>query len=1064
MATTTPVNENTDRTIQEVIHSLIISKKKTRTYSSSTPRLPPRLRLPLLNLQSPENDTMIYVQSNSHSQPLRCSSQKLLATGSSVFERLLGPTYQFRILRRKNLLKLGLPLGIKFVVDLSPPIEGEEAVDAVERFWCPDEILEWNSNLDGNFIEDDQSPPDSPLFDVNLPLSLTVKMESDLEAFREDLLKKTKGETAQPEENLKVVTQVEKEETKKPAYSLLRHTGAIERVLYILHGLDPQISTTPMWYTVHKVALQMECTAAVQDHILSWLYQNQNFMEQHPGYVLQTAAEMKNAGLYRDAFAILVGKQLQGGKVEKAGVFNFDESIPPGAEPWGESIIAAKRSLQGRLERLYNYINSTAWLDNAKVIPEYNKITVNLKAKGPMLRRATSELDEAIRAVIKAQLATLFAFSEDPGDPNWMNPWEKAMFDMMPGPKQIFSRMYWKQLFNFPTDRIGTLQVSRALAHWNITLHTVETDLLIDEDTQGTNFGATNSEVETAICLLSLGREAEESVEADPERAETRVMSSMPNNPTRTRWQNFKRRSTQNTVSSSSRTPISGPTEGNGTTTGFSYPSASNSVPPGQNYPHELSTIDLLDGPPPYTLHAIDTDKVGEKRKMRLSDLDGSCTDMKEIESHRKETEFIDSSTIFPDIRPGRVEVENPMRKRRCSVERDPGEDEDENITEASFFRQGDTEAGEPEMFNISGVYSDPRLSSSPLPTPLGKGKEKAIEDEPENPPSEEYDLGDHETLNAADDEYQLHYFRAARSAPPLFDEPMTLDPTSDSSLGQFTSLEFSHWLPPSHENLPSDALTTNWVDPTRSIIARVVNDHNFQRSSHTTHTTGVTETAEEGRAPSYWRIPVSALTVPNTRHHLPDTCLLFSIEQLKKEIKAYLTKVSSTQLKIPISFEPFWAGDGLIVSLREEEWAFCPAWAGGLDISGAPADTVDNNNIRTEGRMVELEIRGGLSSGLPKRDQSEGDEKEEEYDDCATETGSIGSFSTSGFSSFGVISEGDGESDNGTVAGDDVQFDVETESLLGSDAEVGDQSATEAGDSSDSDDGFEEVVWDEGF
>lgn len=1022
-----------------------------------------------------------------------------------MFERLLGPTYQFRILRRKNLLKLGLPIGIKFVVDLSPPIEGDEAVDAVERFWCPNEILEWHSNLDGNYIEDDQSPPDSPLFGPkgsgaldNLPPSLIVKMERDLEAFREVLLQKTKGKTTPPEE--KVVTQPEEEiKTKKPAYSLLRHTGAIERVLHILHGLDPQISTTPMWYTVHKVALQMECAAAVQDHILSWLYQNQNFIEQYPGFVLRTAAEMKNSGLFRDAFAILVGKLLIGGKVEKAGVFNFDESIPPEAEPWGESIIAAKRSLQGRLERLYQYINSTAWLDNAKVIPEYNKITVNLEAKGPKLRRATLGLDEAIRAVIKAQLQTLFEYSEDPGDPNWMNPWEKAMFDMMPGRKQIFSRMYWKQLFNFPTDGVESLGVIRAVDHWKATLHTVETDLF-DEDTQGMNFGATNSEVETAICLLSLGQEAEESVETDSERAEARAMSLIPDNSARTRWQNFRRRSTQNTDWSSSRTLISDPTEGNGTNTGLSYISASNRVSPGQNYGHELSTTDLPKGPPPYTLHAPDTDKVGEKRKMRLSDLDGSYTDMKEIESHRKETEFIDPSTIFPDIRPGRVEVENPMRKRRCSVERDRGDDEDENITEASFFRQGDTEAGEPEMFNISGVYSDPRLSSSPPSTFLGKGKEKAIEDEPENPLSEEYDL---DIMNTTDEEYQFEYFRAARSAPPPFDdESMTLDPTSDSSLSQFTSLKFTHWLPPPRQNLSSDASITNradpvyplwkpkpltWVDPaTGSIVARVVNNHNVQRPSytHTAHTTRVTKTAEEGRTPGCWRFPISALRVPNTRvpdmgvpdtgvhdtgisdtrPHLHDPALTFSIEQLKREIKAYLTKVSSTQLKIPISFEPFWAGDGqLIVSLREEEWAFCPAWAGGLDTSRAPADTVDNN-IRTEGRMVELEIRGGLSSGLPKRDQSEGDEKEEEYDDCATETGSIGSFSTSGFSSLGVISEGDTESDNGTVAGDDVQFDVETESLLGSDAEVGDQSATEAGDSSDSDDGFEEVVWDEGF
>ncbi|KAJ6444457.1 anaerobic ribonucleoside triphosphate reductase [Purpureocillium lavendulum] len=53
-------------------------------------------------------------------QKFHLHSQRLLATGSSKFAEMLGPTYQFRIQRRRKMVNK-MPPGVKFLIDLTPP-------------------------------------------------------------------------------------------------------------------------------------------------------------------------------------------------------------------------------------------------------------------------------------------------------------------------------------------------------------------------------------------------------------------------------------------------------------------------------------------------------------------------------------------------------------------------------------------------------------------------------------------------------------------------------------------------------------------------------------------------------------------------------------------------------------------------------------------------------------------------------------------------------------------------------------------------------------------------------
>lgn len=75
-------------------------------------------------------------------QPHRVHSGRLLATGSEKLKKLFEPTYQFRILRRLKLVKR-LPEGIKYVLDLTPPEEGDEAVELTANLSCSYGVRMW---------------------------------------------------------------------------------------------------------------------------------------------------------------------------------------------------------------------------------------------------------------------------------------------------------------------------------------------------------------------------------------------------------------------------------------------------------------------------------------------------------------------------------------------------------------------------------------------------------------------------------------------------------------------------------------------------------------------------------------------------------------------------------------------------------------------------------------------------------------------------------------------------------------------------------------------------------
>lgn len=79
------------------------------------------------------------------SQKFQVHSSKLLETGSPKFAELLGPTYQFKIQRRRKMVNK-LPDGIKYLLDLTPPSEGDELVFQMTELSLTPGIIKWWSS------------------------------------------------------------------------------------------------------------------------------------------------------------------------------------------------------------------------------------------------------------------------------------------------------------------------------------------------------------------------------------------------------------------------------------------------------------------------------------------------------------------------------------------------------------------------------------------------------------------------------------------------------------------------------------------------------------------------------------------------------------------------------------------------------------------------------------------------------------------------------------------------------------------------------------------------------
>ena len=353
--------------------------------------------------------------------------EKFLALHSPYFDKAFGPSNQHRVLRRRGLVNK-LPEGIKYVLDLTPPIEGEDAVYLMTELCCSIGVRRWFQagkrwNVAKRLVGGQDEPQVEPYTVPEEIQPLQGAEQSDTEMARDaDVHMATDSWTAEPrrssssgstsEPNTQGASLASTKDSFPPEYSAVRHRAAIERVLHAaVEGLDPRIDSAPKLWTTFAVAKYFEIThSPLTDYIVSWLRAppNSYFLEVLPEVSQKIADGLQCWDLCRDTFAILVGEEALGNVCRardptkgNTGHSIYGRSREDLHEDYQTRIEYASKSLIERvISRFSGLVNGTmTWIDEIPAFSALSELEDTVEYKGVI-----KELKDILKAYVRGRI------------------------------------------------------------------------------------------------------------------------------------------------------------------------------------------------------------------------------------------------------------------------------------------------------------------------------------------------------------------------------------------------------------------------------------------------------------------------------------------------------------------------------------------------------------------------------------------------------------------------------------------------------------------------------------
>ena len=374
---------------------------------------------------------------------------------SPYLAKLFGPSYQYRFLRRRKLANK-LPANVKYVIDLTPPCEGEDAVLLTTELCCSEGVRLWFQssqiwNVSKTLVEGAEeysSVSPKPVSGVLVHISNPVQRQK----------------TSKPTEWTELGgrdTDSTSSTTMPLEYSPVRHRYAIERVLSALQGKDPILDSATKVWTTFAVAKNFEIThSPLEDYIIRWLraYPNSYFLEVLPEVSHRIADGLQNCDLARESFAILVGEEaldsLHHAQVTRSHT-RFGRKKEELREPIQTRIEYASKSF---LERINNdfedfIANGMRWIDD---LPEVRGLSAYTQ---PELQQTIQNLKVVLKdyvhgtiiRVLRANYGTVPGpdLHRDGGNDLLPRVDRATVWASMSLGERILSRTYWDALRSF---------------------------------------------------------------------------------------------------------------------------------------------------------------------------------------------------------------------------------------------------------------------------------------------------------------------------------------------------------------------------------------------------------------------------------------------------------------------------------------------------------------------------------------------------------------------------------------------------------------------------------------
>jgi hypothetical protein len=219
----------------------------------------------------------------------RVHSAKLLATGSTWFKEKLGfgkdDFVQGKMQRRLGYVaSKPMPPGIQYCLDLTPPEEGDEALDLLTALSCSPGICNWysaenrcgvhHSMVGGkDEIAKSKSKPASEDAIAEEPILYDEELDPKVPAHASYIrdynyvLERSKLEaTIGVRKGLQFDPNAKSRALKVeevPEYCRIRHRAGIERLLQIIEGKEPRLDSAPKVWTLLALAKHFDCTSLV---------------------------------------------------------------------------------------------------------------------------------------------------------------------------------------------------------------------------------------------------------------------------------------------------------------------------------------------------------------------------------------------------------------------------------------------------------------------------------------------------------------------------------------------------------------------------------------------------------------------------------------------------------------------------------------------------------------------------------------------------------------------------------------------------------------------------------
>ncbi|UKZ85217.1 uncharacterized protein TrAFT101_001086 [Trichoderma asperellum] len=273
------------------------------------------------------------------SQKFRVHSKKLLATGSAKFAEMLNPTYQFRVQRRRKLTK-NLPDGVKYVLDLTPPSEGDDLVFQMTQLSLTPGIIKWWAANDLHKVtswlvtghDDICTCGQRPIPGWGVPKEekkgkMQVQHEFEEPTSHDSSNNNSYNDSGNDNTNVKIIPPSPHDLLSKmihginrpyetpsyrniPDYCPIRHRNNIIRLLMMIEGHDVMLDSANRVWTLVGLAKIFDCPSVVRDPVTQWIIYNENtrFIEVLPEEALQIGFTLELAQVTQCAFRILVNE------------------------------------------------------------------------------------------------------------------------------------------------------------------------------------------------------------------------------------------------------------------------------------------------------------------------------------------------------------------------------------------------------------------------------------------------------------------------------------------------------------------------------------------------------------------------------------------------------------------------------------------------------------------------------------------------------------------------------------------------------------------------------------